>query len=451
MSNGRAWSFSDSMEESIDAVGSPVELMRDLGVGRFTKVRDEFTHWIEEQRSWTETCAFADQSYHMTDHYVEGPDALEFYTDFAVNDFSNAEPGKGKQLVVANQNGYFIGDAILFHLDDDKFMSVGAASAHNWLQYHIETGDYDVNGEIQKRPVQTGKDPNFFRFQLQGPEAINIMEDVLDGSVPELGFFNFTDASIGGTDIQILRHGMAGEPGFEFWGDYEEGEAVKSAVLEAGSPYGLSRLGAVSYQTPNIILGWVPLVVPAIFDEDQRNYREWLTTGNGLLSIGGSFRSEDISDYYFTPVELGYEHIINFDHDFIGKEALQEKVENQAREKVTLVWNSEDILEIYASLFQEGKSAQYLELPHPRWAACPYDEVLVDGEHVGVSTDKSYIYNKREMLSLAILETEHAEPGTEVTLVWGDPEDADNPRVERHKQMEIRATVAQSPYTEDRR
>jgi len=447
----RAWSFSDSMAEAVDKAGSPVELTRDLGVGQFTKVPDEITNWIEEQRSWRESVAFADQSYHMTDHYVEGPEALDLYKDFAVNSFENTEPGKAKQLVVANPNGKYIGDAIWFHLDDEKFLSVGSRPAHNWLQYQIETGDYDVEGHIQGRPVQTGDDPNNFRFQVQGPEAIKVMEEAADGDLPDLGFFNFGDITIDGVDTKLLRHGMAGEPGFEFWGDYEDGETVKEAVMAAGEEYDIKHLGAESYQTPNAILGWIPLVVPAIFDEGMEDYLEWLDVGDGLLSIGGSFDSDDITDYYFTPVELGYGHIINFDHDFVGADALEDEVDDPERKKVTLVWDSDDVVDIFASLFSEGETYQRMDLPHPRTAACPYDEVLADGEHVGVSTDKSYIYNEREFLSLAVVDTEYAEPGTEVTLVWGDPADNDNKRVEEHAQKEVTATVATAPYSEDKR
>lgn len=439
------------MEEALQAAGGPVAMMRDLGVGRFTAVRDEFSTWIEEQRSWQETVGFMDQSYHMTDHYVEGPDALEFYSNFAVNNFLNSEPGKAKQLVTANPKGEYIGDAIVFHLDDEKFLSVGGASAHNWLQYHIETGDWDVTGEIQKRPVQTGEDPTYFRFQVQGPDALNTMEEAVDGEIPEIGFFNFTDVTIDGVEVNLLRHGMAGAPGFEFFGDYEHKEEVKSAVLEAGAEYDISRVGATAYQTPNIVLGWVPLVVPAIFGDDMTDYREWLTAGDGILSIGGSFESDDISDYYFTPDELGFEHIINFDQDFVGKEALQEKMESPSRTKVTLEWNPDDILEVFGSLFTEGESYKYLDLPHPRWAACPYDEVTADGQHVGVSTDKSYVYNQKAMLSLAMIDTEYAEPGTEVSITWGDPAQDDNRMVERHEMTEIRATVKPAPYIQDER
>ena len=83
-------------------------------------------------------------------------------------------------------------------------------------------------------------------------------------------------------------------------------------------------------------------------------------------------------------------------------------------------------------------------------AMCGACTVLVDGEPIGVSTDKSYVYNVREFLSLAVIDTEYAEPGTEVTVVWGDPT-ADSPRVERHEQVEISATVAPAPYGTDKR
>ena len=52
-------------------------------------------------------------------------------------------------------------------------------------------------------------------------------------------------------------------------------------------------------------------------------------------------------------------------------------------------------------------------------------------------------------LTLAILDNEHAEPGNEVTFVWGEqPGTGSKPTVESHIQVEIRATVATVPYAE---
>ncbi len=57
----------------------------------------------------------------------------------------------------------------------------------------------------------------------------------------------------------------------------------------------------------------------------MRAYREWLPADGyeGTGSLGGSFYSDDIADYYLTPHDLGYWPFVKFDHDFVGREALQ--------------------------------------------------------------------------------------------------------------------------------
>ena len=104
----------------------------------------EFTNWRDEQVAWRETSALFDQSHHMTDLYVEGPDVIRLLSDLGVNSFANFAVDKAKQFVACNHDGYVIGDAILFFLDEDRVRLVGRPSAHNWVQYHAETGDYDV-------------------------------------------------------------------------------------------------------------------------------------------------------------------------------------------------------------------------------------------------------------------------------------------------------------------
>ncbi|WP_203229079.1 aminomethyltransferase family protein, partial [Halobellus captivus] len=329
-----------TLQDALDSAETPVDLLRDLGLARFTDLPDEFTHWIEEQRAWQEGVAFADQSYHMTDLRIDGVDAIDLYSDYAVNNFQQFDVGQAKQLVVANPDGYLIGDAILFREAEDSFLSVGAAAAHNWLMYQAEIGEYDVETEYQPRPVGTGKDPNNFRYQVQGPDAVAVMEEAIDGSIPDLGFFRFEEVSIDGSDAFLLRHGMAGEAGFEFWGDWDDADDVRESILDAGADYDIRRLGSKSYQSANTVLGWLPLPVPAIYSgAEMEDFREWLSLRRGLISIGGSYDSDDIEDYYVTPIEVGYDHIIDFDHDFVGKEALEAEIDDPEREKVTLVWD----------------------------------------------------------------------------------------------------------------
>jgi syringate O-demethylase len=82
----------------------------------------------------------------------------------------------------------------------------------------------------------------------------------------------------------------------------------------------------------------------------------------------------------------------------------------------------------------------------------PYDKVTTGGKTVGLSTWVGYSANEGRMLTIAILDAEHAEPGTEVTFVWGEEGGGTRkPTIERHVQMEIRAIVSPVPYAETAR
>ncbi|MFC6723850.1 aminomethyl transferase family protein [Halobium palmae] len=444
-----------SLEEVLQGVESPVEMLRGQGGGSFgfPVVPDEHTHWIEEQRAWNETCSFADQSHHMVDYWVEGPDALRLFSDLAVNRFDGFEPGEAKQLVVANPNGYFIGDGILFHLADGEFVLVGPPQAPNWIQYNVDTGDYDVTVDRDDTSGVRDGPPANYRYQLQGPDAIPIMEEVTE-DLPEIPFFDFAELTIAGRDVRALRHGMAGEAGFEIWGPWADGDAVKDALLSAGEEYGVRRLGAKSYGSSAVVSGWVGMPLPAVYDsEEMRGYREWLNAHSleAHYSIAGSLDSADITDYYVTPVELGYGRLVDFEHDFVGKDALEAELAEPERTLVTLDWEPADVVDVFGSLFREGETEKFVDFPVPWRSASHHDAVTKDGALVGTSMWAAYTYNERAMLSLAVVDVEHSDLGTELTVVWGEPADARNPAVERHAPAEIRATVAPVPYTEDKR
>jgi glycine cleavage system aminomethyltransferase T len=139
---------------------------------------------------------------------------------------------------------------------------------------------------------------------------------------------------------------------------------------------------------------------------------------------------------------------VSFDHDFLGREALQRHSENQRRTKVTLVWNSEDVTKALGSVLGEGLPAKYIELPKSRYALYQTDRILKDGATVGMSLDVGYLANERVFLSLATIDVGYSGTGTEVTVVWGEEPNSRKGQVERHRQVEIRATVAPAPFSD---
>jgi vanillate/3-O-methylgallate O-demethylase len=445
-----------NLEDALQAVGSPVEMLRNSQIGpyAFPVVPAEFTNWRDEQRSWRETCALFDQSHHMTDLYLEGTDAIKLLSDLGVNTFKNFKVNQAKQFVACNDDGYVIGDAILFYLADNKLSLVGRPSAINWVQYHVETGKYQASAERDERSAMNKGTRKFYRYQVQGPNALAVMEKVLGKPAPDIRFFHMSDISVAGRTVHALRHGMVGQPGWELFGPWEQGEEVRDAILKAGQDLGIRRVGARTYPTSCLESGWIPSPLPAVYTGDKlKAYRQWLSgkSYEAMASLGGSFYSKDITDYYLTPYDLGYGAFVKFDHDFIGREALEKIADKPKRKKVTLVWNGDDLTGVFGTLFHTGVGAiaKYVDLPLANYATLPYDKVVKGGKTVGLSTYTGYTYNERAMVSLAMVDVEHSEPGAEVTLVWGEEGGGSiKPTVERHVQAEIRATVAPAPISD---
>jgi syringate O-demethylase len=245
---------------------------------------------------------------------------------------------------------------------------------------------------------------------------------------------------------------MAGQPGLELFGPWDDGEAVKAAIVEAGQEFGLRQVGARAYSSNTLESGWIPSPMPAIYSgEKMKPYRQWLPA-NGYearASLGGSFYSDNIEDYYLTPYDLGYGPIIKFDHEFIGREALAKIASKPHRKKVTLALDSIDVTQAISSMFEKRGRAKYFDFPSAVYSTLPYDKVMREGKVIGISTWCGYSANEGKMLTLAMLDQEHAEPGTEVIFVWGEEDSGSSkPTVERHVQTEIRAIVSPVPYSE---
>ncbi len=185
------------------------------GANVFPGVAPEYTNWRDEQRAWQETCVLFNQSYHMVELVVEGRDAFKLLSRLAYNSFDGFTVGKAKQFAPCSYDGYVIGDVILFYVAENKFEMVGRAPAINWVRYHAETGGYDVRLELDERTAAR-KDPSrrrSYRFQVQGPNAMKVIEKATGRPAPDVKFFNMVKLTIAGKTMWALRHGMVGQPG----------------------------------------------------------------------------------------------------------------------------------------------------------------------------------------------------------------------------------------------
>ena len=424
------------------------------GPNVYPGVPPEFTNWRDEQKAWQQTAVLFNQSYHMAELQLEGPDALKLLSYLGVNSFANFPVDRAKQFVPCSPDGFVIGDVILFHLAENLFNMVGRIPVINWVRYHAEVGGYNVRSELDERTAAR-KDPSRrrnYRFQIQGPNAMKVIERATGKPAPDVKFFHMTWIEIAGKKVRALRHGMAGQPGLELFGPWDDGEAVRLALVEAGQEFGLRQVGGRAYSSNTLESGWVPSPLPAIYTGSElKAYREWLPADGyeAKASIGGSFYSDHIEDYYLTPWDLGYGPIVKFDHDFVGRAALEKKANGPHRHKVTLALDNDYVLKVLATAFDKTNRAKFIEFPSAVYSMHPFDCVLADGKTVGLSTWIGYSSNEGKMLTLAMVDEEHSKPGTEVALLWGEPNcGSAKPNVERHVQVEIPAIVCPVPYAE---
>jgi vanillate/3-O-methylgallate O-demethylase len=452
-----------SLEGLLKSTRSTVSMLRNSQIGAYVYpvVPTEFSNWRTEQRAWRETAVLFDQCHHMAEITIKGPDALKLCSYTTINSFNNFAPGKAKQMVPTSYDGYVIGDGILFYLDKDELLFVGRAPTVNWLQFHAESGafkvDYVRDDRSPSHPNGNAVSRRHYRYQIQGPKAAEVLQKLNGGPLPDIKFFNFDLINIKGRKVRALRHGMAGEPGLEIFGPYEERDEIRTEVMEAGKDVGIVAVGSRTYASNTLESGWIPSPLPAVYTgEKMKPYREWLPANGyeGTGSIGGSFVSERIEDYYLTPYELGYGPFVKFDHDFIGREALErmQQEKRPQRKKVTFEWNGEDLSKVFASLFDRGSEPfKFFDLPIANYASSSYDAVKMNDKVVGLSMFTGYSHNERCGLSLGVVD-QNINVGDVLTLVWGEENGGTKkPTVEPHKQCEIRVKVAAIPYSRDAR
>ncbi|WP_432838467.1 aminomethyl transferase family protein [Dactylosporangium sp. CA-092794] len=428
-------SHEDSLQAGIDRAGSPVGLLWKPNPPAWTPpiLEPEYTGWRAEQGAWLESVAIADLSYHMWDTFLSGPGALPLLSDLSANNYRDFAYGQAKQFLPVTESGHIVVDGILLREAEDRFVLSGVPPAHSWLQYHADRGDYDVewtcDPSMEFRP---GEVPRLFRFQIQGPRAADLIERAFGGPLPPLKFFHSVPVELGGRRFRALRHGMAGQPGCEFIGDYADHDRVWDALLAAGEPLGLERIGAITYPTSSPTSGWIPCPLPGIYsDPALADYRRTLPllSFEGQIPLHGTYYSPDVEDYYVTPYDLGYGRFVSFDHEFIGRDALLAAGRQQRRTKVTLVFDA-------GQLAPEDGGVYTLAI----------NRVERDGELIGTTAVTTFFNPMGVYVGLAVLDSAHATPGSRVEVAWGEHPGPGAAAGVLGEFPRLTATVAPAPY-----
>jgi vanillate/3-O-methylgallate O-demethylase len=252
---------------------------------------------------------------------------------------------------------------------------------------------------------------------------------------------------------------MSGNLAYEVHGPMADFEEVYRTIWAAGQAYGARKLGMLAYSGPNHTEAGFPNILihyPMPWFESDEAMTAYMTENlmmsffNWNRRLHGSV-GDDLDCRFVTPYDVGWGFLVNFNHEFTGKTALEAIAQHPPRTLVTLEWNGDDVGAVFASQFQ-GNGAEVCEridlpvdmyyqdnITAPPGVGYIYraDKVLADGKWIGVSAGRAVSYYYNTMISLAFIDPAFAVEGQELTLIWGTP---------GTPQKEIRVKVARCPY-----
>ena len=385
----------------------------------------QFSGWKAESMSWKRGCYIHAGLSATGPLSLKGPDAEKFLESLCINSFAKFPIGSMKHAVMCNDDGLIAAHGITERKAEDEFEFFAAPP---WPVQRLAGTSYRVE-------ARTRSD---YLYQIAGPTSLKTLEKVTGDSLRDIRFLRFRESQIDGTKVEVARIGMSGNLAYELHGPIEDGPKIYDAVYRAGQEFGIERLGWGTYLVNHVEGGfpqitWTFIPVPGLLDDRAKAFI------GQFFKISGSVDPANLRARFRTPVEVGWHRMCKFDHDFLGRAALETEVAHPKRTVVTLRWNPEDVIEIYASLLRPGDEYKTIDLPYAPnvWPQAHADHVVKDGRQIGISSGTTYSYHFREVLSMGCIDLEASQIGRELIIQWGDY---------GGKIKDVRATVGRFPY-----
>ena len=294
---------------------------------------------------------------------VTGEDVNAFMDRFFANPISNLAVGRERYTTMLDDNGEIMDDVIVFRKAEDKYWI-------STLFSRIMIPWFDARkGELKAEYSDVTK--QYHMYAIQGPKALEMMNAMLKNPIDDLRFYSFADFDqneINGMPVMVNRAGFTGEKvGYELYIRAEDADAMED-ILRAEA----EKLGG-------------------------REVTEFQVMAWTLPTEAGFYYMRDLRDC--NPLEVGLDKGINWDHEFIGRDALLKiKEEGPAREMVGFTLEEESF-----------------NIPSKNLGG-PGAPVLLDGEEVGRVAKLVYGYVKDTNIGYIFAKTGALKPGDKVML-----------------------------------
>jgi len=299
---------------------------------------------VREAVGFTEIANFAK-------HSIKGPDARKFLDTIMAGRVP--QPGRINLSPMLTHKGKLYGDLTIACFADDDFMIFGSGAAQEmhrrWFESHMD--GYDIQYANESR--------RYHGIGLSGPNARELLSRITRDDVSNEGlkFRDIRRTFIGTVPATLLRLSFSGELGFEIYVEPEYQLKLYEEILEAGKDLGLTHYGLRTLMSLRL----------------EKNWGAWTL----------EFRPD------FTAAQSGLDVFINWDKDFIGKEAAQQ--ERDTGPTIKLVTMTIDTDDIDVTLDEA---------------------ILKDGECVGYITSGGYAHHVQKSMALGYVPANMAADGT---------------------------------------
>lgn len=303
-----------------------------------------------EHNAFRERVAYHDFTHQMLK--AEGPDVGAFMDKMFVNDISGKDIGQGVYTSMLNEDGEMIDDLIIFRMEENMY----------WLStLYIDEmirifGNYSEGYDVKFTDI---KDITTM-YAVQGPDSLKTLNKILEHNIDDLKFTRIAPNKIGDVDVQVANFGFTGEIGYELYFHPDHIPFIEEKLEEAGKEFDIAKIET------DVFLSSIP-------------------TEYGL-KIMRDFEGLD-------PYEANLGWTVDWDKDFVGKEAIRDSKENGPKRSLV-------------GFMVEDDDAEVAEKA----------DILKDGEKVGHVTNYTYGYTVGKNIGFALIDNEKARKGDTVTI-----------------------------------
>ena len=307
---------------------------------------------------------------------IRGKDALRLVDRVITRDAAKCAIGQALYGCLCEDDGAVIQDGTVFRLAEDYFRFHLADPSLRWLTLNAVGMNVSLEEVSEKIAA----------LALQGPNALKILEQIVDRNLSALRFFRLIAAKIGAVPVIVSRTGYTGDLGYEIWFDAAHALSVWDIFIEKGKAFGIKPAGMLALDVARLEAGFILLEVDYTGAEKAM-----------------------IPSQRYSPFEIGLGWTVDMKKEhFVGRPALKKFTKQWSRQIVGLEISLAD----YEYLFRQVGLPPQIPLTAWRGGVPIYKE----DRHIGHATTGAWSPTLKKYLALATVENAFAELGTELDM-----------------------------------